>query len=386
MPTGYGVGSELECLQYAEALRSVNGAGSGMQISFPTVLFWRRILLHVVCAAGCCGLFATALQAAPADQLEELVKRAGMRVLEEGKTSAAAEKAAVAAFPVKSLSSANRVRAEQILNRCTQYRKLPRVQYTIDEPLYRYLLQHPDVAVSTWRAMGISQFQMWQTGPQEYEASATDGSEGIADILYRDQNEIIFICEGSYHNLLLPAPLEAAALIWFRTEFKPHTDGTHIVTQAADVFVHFPSAGVAGVAKILTPVTSSLMDRNLYEVSLYASMMSRAVRDEPEWIVDMSAGLDGVLPQRRTELAAVARQPRHTQIPTQSKLADQPLQFVDRWVLESPDTRKALPTLQPTVAGAGGTRLPAMTSPADRTQTLDASPLIPRNPRRKPSR
>jgi hypothetical protein len=357
-----------------------------MQFSFPTVLFLRRVFQHVVCAAGCCGLFATALQAAPADQLEELVKRAGMRVLEEGKSSAAAEKAAVAAFPMRSLSSENRVRAEQVLKRCTQYRKLPRVQYTIDEPLYKYLLQHPDVAVSTWRAMGISQFQMWQTGPQEYEASAADGSEGIADILYRDENEIIFICEGSYHNLLLPAPLEAAALIWFRTEFKPHTDGTHIVTQAADVFVHFPSAGVAGVAKILTPVTSSLMDRNLYEVSLYASMMSRAVRDEPEWIVDMSAGLDGVLPQRRTELADVARQPRHAQSPTQIKPADQPLQFVDRWVLESPDNPEALPAPQPTVAKPLAPRLPSVTSPAKREPTLDASPLIPRNPRRSASR
>ena len=357
-----------------------------MQFSFPTVLYLRRVLLHVVCAAGCCGLSAAAVQAAPADQLEELVKRAGMRVLEEGKSSTAAQKAAVSAFPLKSLSAENRGRAEQVLNRCTQYRKLPRVQYTIDEPLYRYLLQHPDVAVSTWRAMGISQFQMWQTGPQEYEASAADGSEGIADILYRDQNEIVFICEGSYHNLLLPTPLEAAALIWFRTEFKPHTDGTHIVTQAADVFVHFPSAGVAGVAKILTPVTSSLMDRNLYEVSLYASMMSRAVRDEPEWIVDMSAGLDGVLPQRRTELAAVARKPRHAQIPAQSNLADQPLQFVDRWVLQSPVRQEPSPTSQPTLARPGGQRLPPQTSPASRTPALDASPLIPRSPRRNSDR
>ncbi|MEY3176373.1 MAG: hypothetical protein RLZZ436_4287 [Planctomycetota bacterium] len=366
-----------------------------MQTSYPAVLFSGRKLLRLLFVLVCCSLLAKSSGAVPADQIEELVKRAGMRILEEGNSSAAAHKAAQAAFPLQSLSAEKRSRAEQVLSRCTQYRRLPRLQYTIDEPLYRYLLEHPDVAVSTWRAMGISQFQMWQTGPLEYEAAATDGSEGIADILYRDADEIVFICEGSYHNLLLPAPLEASALIWFRAEYKPHADGTHIVTQSADAFVHFPSAGVAGIAKVLTPVTSSLMDRNLYEVSLYASMMSRAVRDEPEWIVDMSSGLEGVLPQRRTELAAVARQPRHAQ---QSKSATQPQRFVDRWVLQSAETGQAAPP----EGNAFGTQsappespiaLPSLSpsvrptsSPTRREANSSASPLIPRTSRRSPQR
>lgn len=282
-----------------------------------------------------CGLVAVYLPlmfASPApagDQLEELAQRAGIRILEKGDSSNATEKKAVAAFPVRSLAADKRSRAEAIMNKCTQFRRLPKLQYVIDEPMYRYLLEHPDVAVSTWRVMGISQFQMWQTGPMEYEASATDGSEGISDILYRDENQIIFVCEGSYRNVLLPSPLQASALIWFRTDFKPHEDGTHIVTQSTDVFVHFPSTGVAGVAKVLTPVTNNLMDRNLFEVSLYASMMSRAVRDDPEWVVSMSEDLDGVLPQRRGELAEVAKRRR------ESKPQPRRERFVDRWVLES---------------------------------------------------
>jgi hypothetical protein len=270
-----------------------------------------------------------ATTASASDQLEELARRAGIRILEKGDSSNAAEKRALAAFPRRSLTAEKRSRAEAIINKCTQFRRLPKLQYVIDEPLYRYLLEHPDVAVSTWRVMGISQFQMWQTGPMEYEAAATDGSEGISDILYRDENQIIFVCEGSYRNVLLPSPLEASALIWFRTDFKPHEDGTHVVTQSTDVFVHFPSAGVAGVAKVLTPVTNSLMDRNLFEVSLYASMMSRAVRDDPEWVVSMSEDLDGVLPQRRGELAEVAKRRRDSKPRLRSE------KFVDRWVLES---------------------------------------------------
>jgi hypothetical protein len=354
-----------------------------MQIPLPAVLYFRgSSRLRMLAPVGCLLLLLSSCTTASADQMEELIKRAGIRLVEQGSSATAAQKSALAAFPSARLSATNRDRAEKVLNQCTQYRRLPSLQYTIDEPLYRYLLEHPDVAVSTWRAMGISQFQMWQTGPQEYEASAADGSEGIADILYRDASQIIFICEGSYHNLLLPAPLEASALIWFRTEYKPHAEGTHIVTQSADVFVHFPSAGVAGVAKVLTPVTSSLMDRNLYEVSLYAVMMSRAVRNEPEWIVDMSASLDGVLPQRRTELAAVAQQQRATLKTPQSQSPDQPPRFVDRWVLQSPEIPAtappagSVPVVSPTPA-----RKPTLT-PIRRDATTPAAPLIPRSSRR----
>ncbi|MCA9065025.1 MAG: hypothetical protein KDA96_18270, partial [Planctomycetaceae bacterium] len=193
---------------------------------------------------------------------------------------------------------------------CSQFRSLPSLKYAADPALYRYLVQHPDVAVSTWRVMGISRFQMWQTGATEYEAEASDGSIGIADILYRDQNRCLFICEGSYANPLLPKPLEAKALVWFTSAFEADQNGTPQVTQHVDVFVSFPSAGVSTVAKMLAPVTNPMMDRNVFEVSLYAGMMSRAVANEPEWVKEVARQMEGVLPQRRTELTAIADQPR----------------------------------------------------------------------------
>lgn len=242
-----------------------------------------------------------------ADQHEDLMTRAGIQIVSKGVSSGDVRKQAAATMPWQRMSSANRARAAEIVNSCTQFRRLPQLDYAIDHEMYSYLLKHPDVAVSTWRVMGISEFQMLQTGPQQYSASASDGSEGIAEILYQDDQEIVFVCSGEYRNVLLPRPLTASALIRFRTVFTQHQRGTHLVRQTGDVFVHFPSVGVAGLAKLLSPVTNSLMDRNLFEVSLYAAMMSRAVQQDPHWVIGMAHDLDGVHPDRRRELAAVAR-------------------------------------------------------------------------------
>lgn len=287
-----------------------------------------------------CSLLALALAIVPCnssrgDQLEELTIKAGLQILSKGESSAESRKGATAAVPLTRMTPAGRQRAQKIIESCTQHRKLPTLQYTIDEPIYRYLLQHPDVAVSTWRVMGISRFEMWQTGAAEYEAKAVDGTEGLADILYQDAEQMVFICEGSYHNVILPRPLEASALVWFRAAYAPNAEGTHVVTQQADVFVRFPSPGISTVAKMLTPVTNNMMDRNLFEISLYSSMMSRAVRDEPEWVVQVADQMDGVLPQRKNELIEVARLPR--KIAVNSLPGKGSVTSVDRNVVMSPE-------------------------------------------------
>lgn len=255
-------------------------------------------------------LFGVGPARCSADQLREIAEKAGIRILADGESSAGAEDEARSTIPLNAMTLENRRRAQQIIKERSQFRRLPSLQYAIDEPMFRYLLSHPDVAVSTWRVMGISRFEMWQTGENEYEALAIDGSEGIADILYQDNNQMVFVCQGSYHNPLLPRPMQASALIWFRAAYTPNEDGTHAVTQKADVFVRFPSSSVSAIARVLTPVLHSLMDRNLFEVSLYGSMMSRAVRDEPEWVVQVARQMEGVLPQRQGELIEVARKPR----------------------------------------------------------------------------
>ena len=295
-----------------------------------------RIRLSQVLALSIATMvFSVASSSCSGDQLKELAEKAGIKVLADGESSPAAEDQARNAIPLNAMTLRNRQRAQVIIKERSQFRRLPSLQYTIDEPIFRYLLKHPDVAVSTWRVMGISRFEMWQTGESEFEAQAIDGSEGIADILYQDNSQMVFICQGSYHNPLLPRAMEAAALIWFRAVYTPNPDGSHTVKQKADVFVRFPSTGVSAIAKVLTPVLHTLMDRNLFEVSLYGSMMSRAVRDEPDWVIQVAQQMEGVLPQRKNELIEVARIPRG--VGSNGRVSKSSIPAADRKLIQSPE-------------------------------------------------
>jgi len=295
----------------------------------------RRLRLSQVLALSFVTLvFSVVSSSCSGNQLKELAEKAGIKVTADGESSQTAEDQARNSIPLNAMTPQNRQRAQVIIKERSQFRRLPSLQYTIDEPMFRYLLKHPDVAVSTWRVMGISRFEMWQTGENEFEAQAIDGSEGLADILYQDNNQMVFICQGRYHNPLLPRAMEAAALIWFRAVYKQNPDGSQTVTQKADVFVRFPSSGVSAIAKVLTPVLHTLMDRNLFEISLYGSMMSRAVREEPDWVIQVAQQMEGVLPQRKNELIEVARIRRG--VGSNGRVSKSSIPAADRNLIQSP--------------------------------------------------
>ena len=145
------VGNDLSLLTVGR--RVIHAACSVIRIN-PSALFTATLLVTAA---------FTVADNANGDQLQELAKKAGMKILSEGESSGDSQRKTVAAVPYNQMTAVNRQRAQKIIDGCTQYRKLPTLQYTIDAPIYRYLLSHPDVAVSTWRVMGISRFEMWQT-------------------------------------------------------------------------------------------------------------------------------------------------------------------------------------------------------------------------------
>ncbi len=87
-------------------------------------------------------------------------------------------------------------------------------------------------------------------------------------------------------------------------------DGSDLVNQQVETFIHFPSGAVDAVARMASRVTNSILDRNAFEVSLYAKMMSQAAEKEPEWIEQLASRMEGVPPHRRDELVQAAKRRR----------------------------------------------------------------------------
>jgi hypothetical protein len=211
-------------------------------------------------------------------------------------------------LPWNQLSRTARDRVSSVVNDLSLYRRLPTVRCEVDSRAYQYLSHHPDVAISLWRAMGISDMQMWQTGPYRYECNLQDGTMGVVSVLYRDSGRQIVLCEGQFQSPLLTKPIAASGLLHLQTTMQRTQDGRTIVTHTADVFVRFSSQTVETVAKLISPVSFKMADKNFEEITLFLRLMDQAMSQQPGWVEQMASRMNGVLPGRDEELLNVTAQ------------------------------------------------------------------------------
>jgi hypothetical protein len=224
-----------------------------------------------------------------------------VQVVSEGTSSRAARKTATAALPLNKLTPEGRTKVQQLVSSAAIFRELPTLAFEVDPSVYQYFLMHPDMAVSIWRAMGVSEFKMWQTGPVGYEADTGDGTVGIIDVLHRSSSDSVVICNGVFKSPLLVRPIKANALMHLQTEYHANQEGRKFVQHKLKLFVDFPSTTVETAAKIVTPVTNVIVDRNFQEVSLFLHMMSLGMVKRPDWVMQIAGRLEGVLEPSKME-------------------------------------------------------------------------------------
>lgn len=228
-----------------------------------------------------------------------------VEVIQKGRSSRSARKAARAAVPLDLLNRDDRKRAEKLLRSISVFRELPIIASEVEPDVYSFFVSHPDVAVSIWRSLGISDFAMLQTGPNQYESDAGDGTSGVVDVLYRSPEESILYCDGQFKSPFLSKPIRARALMHLQAVFWRTDDGKPHVKHRLNLFVHFPSVTVQAAARLISPVGNRIADRNFHEVSEFLHMMSTAMSRHPGWVEQLAGNLDGVLEIRKTQLRQV---------------------------------------------------------------------------------
>ncbi len=272
------------------------------------------------------GLETAGVRASATDaESDESFQTLGVNTIKLGASTTAIRKQALHDLPLDRLSNEARGKAESLLKNIGMFRHLPSLSFEVDPDVYDYFLRNPDVAVATWRAMDISKFKLQEVGPNRYHADAGDGSVGDVELFYHTPEDTLIHCDGAFKSPLLPKPIVARSLMRLQTTFAKEADGRVIGTHSGDVFVEFPSQAIETVAKVISPVSHTIADRNFKQMTLFAHLMSQAMARHPGWIEVIGNKLDGIDAQRKQEFLevsarshAVARKRLNTSIKTVS--------------------------------------------------------------------
>ncbi len=222
--------------------------------------------------------------------------------VKKGSSSRRLRKAAVESLPMPQLHPQHRQAANAILDDMSLFRQLPAFQCELDPRVHDYFTKHPDVAVSIWRAMAISNLHMTQRNGVQYDLDTRDGTTGTVTVLHHSRESCLVLCNGMFKSPYLKNAIHAKSLMHLRTNVANSPDGRTYITHQAELFVSFPSQGVGTVARLISPVSNSIIDRNFQEICLFIHVMWQAMQQQPGWVEQIAGRLDGVQPARKDEL------------------------------------------------------------------------------------
>lgn len=228
---------------------------------------------------------------AAADDIEESFYRA-LQNVQPGNSAAATRKTAIEELPLAELTPDARQKAQSVIKGLGLYRRLPTLGFDADPAVYQYLIEHPVTAVSTWKAMEISKLTLRAAGDGKYFADAGDGSVGHVEVWKSTPTETIIYCDGAFKSPLLTKPIIARSIMRLQTRFYKDNTGAPRVEHYGDVFVEFPSQTVETVARMISPVSYSIADRNFKQLSLYVHLMSQSMIRHPEWVAAMARRME----------------------------------------------------------------------------------------------
>lgn len=246
-------------------------------------------------------------QYAPDPQREKELRRLlpNYQVTKKGTSSREVRDRAIVRLRRTELTKSGRQTSNKVLEDLSLYRRLPEIRFEVNPETYEYFLGHPDVVVSLWQAMGISAMQLRQTGPFQYEMDNNDGTKSEMFYLRRSKTTNIIYCRGEFKSPLLKKPIAGSGVLCLHSKFEKQNDGTVFVRHSADVFITFPNAAIETAARMISPVSNYISDRNFQEISLFMHTISLTMARQPSWLQQMADRLKNVHPDRSQELRQV---------------------------------------------------------------------------------
>ena len=209
---------------------------------------------------------------------------------DSGSSETAARQAAVREIPIAELAPAAQTVVRDCVSHATTYRRLPVRLIPCTPRLFGLMSNHPDLVVSMWRSLGMTELELREMESGAYSLSDAAGTSGHVQYLYRSREKMLILVDGSYTGPLSVTTLKGRSLVLLTSKYYLGSDGKPYVRCQADCFVKIENEGAEVIIRLLEPIVSGIVDNNfihtasfvgdVYEASLQNSESIRALAQQ----------------------------------------------------------------------------------------------------------
>lgn len=188
--------------------------------------------------------------------------------------------------PLFRLDEDARGRAEAVLATSMFAHRVTGLRARSREPVFRFLLDHPDFAATLARALRLGQYRVTALD-DGYWGDDRRGARGKVRVLYADEGRRLFHLEGVYEARGLPAIHgQMLVLLEFRHEENPAGGTLLDASVAGHVRLDTPLVGAVAqlAATLARPAVERAVERKVRRFFGTVARVSRWAYDEPEQV------------------------------------------------------------------------------------------------------
>ena len=187
-------------------------------------------------------------------------------------------------IPAAELPETARAPAEAVLARSLFAQRVDGIRFASREPVYRFLLDHPDFAASVARALRLGRYRVTPAG-DGYDGDDGRGARGHIRVLFADDHRRLYHLAGRYEHGLVPA-IEGQVLLLLEFHHAADDAGGTVVDQSLTGHVRIDTPLVGALAQALgvlsRPVVERTVEGKVRRFFRTVARVSRWAYEEPE--------------------------------------------------------------------------------------------------------
>jgi hypothetical protein len=227
--------------------------------------------------AGWVGVFAGLLAAGPAP-----AQSGGMAERPRLLRSAAADSSLAAGVPLEQLGPGFREHVRAVLAQPTLTTRGPSETFNCQPPVYHWLLDHPDLAVRLWQALGARCAPVEDRGGGVFGWHDEHGSDVRWQTVLHSADQRLWYAEGRVKpGVLLPMIAFQAVLLLDYTEGHDR-EGHPALRHQMRLYLHTDSHAAALAAKLVGASAPRLAEQYVAQLEMFFGGMAWYLDQNPE--------------------------------------------------------------------------------------------------------
>jgi hypothetical protein len=193
-----------------------------------------------------------------------------------GDSTREARDKAVKGIPFTQLTPQATSKLSAVIEGSSYFRRMPAQTLHCEPEVLISLARNPEVLVSIWDTMGITQVKLDRTAQYQHSGSDGAGTTCKLDLIYGNDATHVYFVEGDYDGQMWPKKLTGKSVIILHQTPAQEINGMRRITVWMDVFLKVDNIGADLVVRTLSPLVNKSADSNFVESVAFVEQISQA--------------------------------------------------------------------------------------------------------------